>query len=111
MKIDHQTLGTVDVYVPIGALVDEDAERARDHLLAQAEGLSPRFVVGMEEVPYMDSAALEGLLSVADTLQSRGVRLKLVGVNATCREIFEITGLANHFQYFESVEDAVRSFL
>jgi len=111
MKIDHQTFGTVDVCMPIGALVDEDAERVREHLRVRAEGHSPRFVVGMEEVPYMDSAAVEGMLEVAETLQSSGVRLKLVGVTSTCREIFEITGVSNHFQFFDNVEDAVRSFL
>lgn len=111
MKIDHQTFGTVDVCMPIGALVDEDAERAKDHLLARAEGPNPRFVLGMEEVPYMDSLALETLLSVAEMLQARGMRLKLVGVSTTCREIISITGLSNNFQFFETVEDAVRSFL
>ena len=78
MKIDHQSFGTVDVCRPIGALVDEDAERFGADLRARGEGLA---------------------------------RLKLVGVPPTCREIFEITGLSNHFQFFESVEDAVRSFL
>ena len=111
MKINHQTFGSVDVCMPVGALVDEDAERVGEHLRAQAEGLNPRFVVGMDEVPYMDSVALEGLLSTAEALQARGVRLKLVGVNPTCREVFEITGLSNRFQFFESIEDAVRSFL
>ncbi|MCP4591127.1 MAG: STAS domain-containing protein [bacterium] len=111
MKIDHQTYGTVDVCMPTAALVDEDAERASAHLLARAEGANPRLVVGMEEVPYVDSTALEGLLTVAEALQSRGGRLKLVGVTATCREVFEITGLSHHFQFFETVEDAVRSFL
>lgn len=111
MKIDHQTFGTVDVCMPIGALVDDDAERASNHLLARAEGANPRLVVGMEEVPYLDSVALEGLLAVAEVLQSRGMRLKLVSVPPTCREVFEITGLSGHFQFFESVEDAVRSFL
>ncbi|MCK4659274.1 MAG: STAS domain-containing protein [Phycisphaerae bacterium] len=111
MKIDHQTFGTVEVCTPVGALVDEDAERFVAHLLERSERADLRFVLGMEEVPYMDSVALEGFLSVADTLQSRGVRLKLIGVTSTCREIFEITGLSNRFQFFESVEDAVRSFL
>ena len=111
MKIDHQSFGTVDVCRPIGALVDEDAERFGADLRARGEGPNPRFVVEMEEVAYMDSAALEGLLSVSEALQAQGVRLKLVGVPPTCREIFEITGLSNHFQFFESVEDAVRSFL
>ena len=111
MKIDHQTFGTVEVCMPIGALVDDDAERFGAHLLAQVEGPNPRFVVGMDQVPYVDSVALERLLSAAEALQSRGTRLKLVGTTATCREILEITGLVNHFQFFESVEDAVRSFL
>ena len=111
VKIDYQTFGTVDVCTPVGALVDEDAERFGADLLARAEGANPRFVVGMSEVPYMDSMALEGLLSAAEVLQSRGVRLKLVGMSPTCREIVEITGLSNQFQLFESVEDAVRSFL
>ena len=111
MKIDHQTFGTVEVCMPIGALVDDDAERFGAHLHTQVEGPNPRFVVGMDEVPYMDSVALERLLSAAEALQSRGTRLKLVGTTSTCREIFGITGLANHFQFFESIEDAVRSFL
>jgi anti-anti-sigma factor len=111
MKIDHQTVGTVEVCMPMGALVDDDAQRLREHLLTRAEGSNPRFVVGMADVPCLDSAGLEGLLTVADTLQARGIRLKLVGVTPAGREIFEITGLASHFQFFESVEDAVRSFL
>ena len=111
MKIDYQSFGTVDVCRPIGALVDEDAERFGAELLAWTEGSNPRFVVGMEEVAYMDSVALEGLLSASEVLQSRGVRLKLVGVPPACREVFEITGLSNRFQFFERVEDAVRSFL
>jgi anti-anti-sigma factor len=111
MKIDHQTYGTVDVCMPMGPLVDEDAERVRQHLLDRAGGANPRFVVGMEEVPYVDSAGLEGLLTVAEALRARGVRLKLVGVSPACREAFEITGLASGFQFFETIEDAVRSFL
>lgn len=111
MKIDHQTLGTVDVCMPVGPLVDEDGGRMREHLLARTEGQTPRYVVRMEQVPYMDSAAVEGMLEVVDALQSYGMRLKLAEVTPTCREIFEITGLSRHFQFFESVEDAVRSFL
>ncbi len=97
--------------MPIGALVDDDAGRVREHLLTHAEGPNPRFILGMAEVPCLDSVALEGLLATAEVLQGRGGRLKLVEVTPTCREIFELTGLAHHFQFFDNVEDAVRSFL
>ena len=111
MKIEHQTIGTVDVCKPVGALVDDDAGRFAEHLLARANRANGRFVISLQEVPYMDSQALEGLLDAADELHGRCGRLKLVSVTPTCREILEITGLSGQFQFFENIEDAVRSFL
>lgn len=111
MKIEHQTFGTVDVCKPVGALVDEDSGEFCQHLLSRADRANGRFIVAMQEVPYIDSQALEGLLTAAEALQARSTRLKLVSVTPTCREILDITGLADHFQFFEHTEDAVRSFL
>jgi anti-anti-sigma factor len=111
MKIDHQQVGTVDVLAPSGALVDEDAEKFTELLLGRLTSANPRVVVAMQDVPYMDSVALEGLLAAADELADRGATLKLVKVTQTCREIFELTDLAARFRFFEDVQDAVRSYL
>ena len=62
-------------------------------------------------VAFNFSQALEGLLNASDALHGQSDRLKLVLVAPTCREILEITGLASSFQFFENIEDAVRSFL
>lgn len=111
MKIEHQTFGTVDVCKPVGALVDDDAVTFADYLLSRADRANGRFVISMREVAYLDSRALEGLLDAADELHGRSGRLKLVSVTPTCREILELTGVSDHFQFFENIEDAVRSFL
>lgn len=111
MKVEYQTVGTVEVCKPVGALVDDDAQRFTEHLLTRANRTNSRFVISLHDVPYMDSQALEGLLNASDALHGQSDRLKLVSVAPTCREILEITGLASSFQFFENIEDAVRSFL
>ena len=111
MKVERQQVGTVDVMTPVGALVDEDAERFSRLLLERLKSPSPRVVVVMQEVPYMDSAALEGLLAATEELSDRSMSLKLASVTPTCREILELTGLSGRFRFFNDVQDAVKSFL
>ncbi|MCH7701828.1 MAG: STAS domain-containing protein [Planctomycetes bacterium] len=116
MKIDRQEIGTVHVLVPQGALVDDDAGEFADVLEkmltpGDSPGANVRLVLSLSEVPYLDSRALEALLDCSDALRARSAPLKLAAVSPTCREIMQLTGLADRFQFFEQVQDAVRSFL
>ncbi len=97
--------------MPDDALADAAAEEFTTRLKGELRGVNPRVVIGMEEVGYVDSVALEGLLDMADELSGRGAQLKLAGVTPTVREILEITGLSGRFQFFDGVDTAVRSFL
>ena len=96
---------------PVGALVDEDAESFCKLLNDRLRSPNPRVVVAMQDVPYLDSLALEGLLDATDELSARASSLKLVGVTPTCREIFELTGVSGRFRFFDEVQSAVKSFL
>lgn len=111
MKIERQTVGTVEILAPQGVLSEDDADEFSALLQERLAGANPRVVISLQEVPYLDSAALNGLIAAADELNDRGVRLKLVATCATCREILELTGLSSRFQFFETSQDAVRSFL
>jgi len=111
MKVEQQKIGTVDVFTPVGALVDQDADAFSKQLLQRVKGSNPRVVVSMQEAPYVDSTALEGLLSATEELANRAASLKLAALCPTCREILELTGLANRFRLFKDVQDAVKSFL
>ena len=111
MKVERQQVGTVDVIAPVGALVDEDAERFSKILLERLESPNPRVVVVMQEVPYMDSVALGCLLAATEELSDRAASLKLANVTPTCREILELTGLSGRLSFFNNVQDAVKSFL
>lgn len=111
MKIEQQQVGTVDVFAPVGPLVDQDGEAFAKLLLQRVQSSNPRVVVSMQGVPYMDSVAVEALLDATDGLADRATCLKIVEMTSTCREILELTGVAERFQFFEDVQDAVRSFL
>jgi anti-anti-sigma factor len=111
MKVEQQQVGTVHVLMPVGALVDEDAESFAKLLQRRLGAGNPRVVVSLKEVPYMDSVALEGLLDAADALTEHAMDLKLVQVPPTCRDILMLTDLSGKFRFFDEVQDAVRSFL
>ncbi len=111
MKIERQQVGTVDVVAPVGALVDDDATNFTRTLLRHLQAPNPRVVVSLQDVPYMDSTALEGLLTATETLAEQAASLKMANLTPTCREILELTGLSGRFNLFKDVQDAVRSFL
>jgi anti-anti-sigma factor len=111
MKIERQQIGTVDVFTPVGALVEAEAEDFSKLLLERVRLPNARVVVSMREVPYLDSGAIEGLLEATEELADRAAGLKLASVPQTCREILELTGVSARFSFFEEVQDAVRSFL
>jgi len=111
MKIDHQQVGTVDVITPIGTLVEDDASAFAEKLQRRLSTSNLRVVLDLHEVPYVDSTALEALADAADRMEQRSTRLRLVSVVPTVREVLKLTGMSKHVQFFEQVEDAVRSFL
>lgn len=111
VKVEQQQVGTVDVLTPNGPLVDEDAESFCRLLHQRIQSPNPRVVVALQEVAYMDSVALEGLLTAGEELSNRATVLKLANVTPACREILELTGLASRFRLFNDVQDAVKSFL
>lgn len=111
MKIDRQQCGSVEVMTVKGALTEDDALRFAGEMKRRLASPNPRLVLDLGEVPCVDSVALEALLEASDYLDDMGFRLRLAGVAATVREIFQLTGLSPKFQFFEKVDDAVRSFL
>jgi anti-anti-sigma factor len=111
MKVERQKMGTVEVQKPIGTMTEDEAAQFFTELRERLSSPNPRVVIAMSEVPYLDSFAIEGFLDAADELADRASRLKLASVTSTCREIFELTGVASRFKFFNDVQDAVRSFL
>lgn len=111
MKIEHRKVGSVDVLTPNGALVDQDATDFVAKLLTRLQSANPRVAIAMQDVPYLDSEAIEGLVAAADDLRQRAGVLNLVNVPGTCREAMELTGVSDRFRFFQEVQDVAKSYL
>lgn len=111
MQIETETKGAVRIIRPRGPLVLDDAEQllesSREHI---ADSLG-RVVIDAAAIPYVDSKGIESLLDLADDLADAGQVLKLCGVNENIREVLDLTEVAAHFEHFEDIPSAVRSFL
>ena len=111
MEWHEQNLGAVTVLKPIGPLVGDEATRFRARALEMASSNLGRIVVDAAGIPFLDSRGIEALVEVTEELGLSGRSLKLCSINAMIREVLELTGWSDAFEYFADVNSGVRSFL
>lgn len=110
MQITEQRQGAVTVVTPQGPLSQSDADDFKDHMEAVLVKSLGRFVIDVQEVPFVDSRGLEVLLELSEDLAQSGRSLKICGVNETVREVLDLTELATLFERFADATTAVGSF-
>jgi anti-anti-sigma factor len=110
MKVDLEKQGTVAVLVPRDALTESTTPALRDVADSlQRQGGAPRIVVDLTNVPYVDSAGIEGLLSLAGGAATP-LQARFASLSETVREALQLTGVIKRLVVYESVEAAVRSY-
>ena len=109
--ISEERHGAVLVIKPDGPLVQEEAQALAEAALGSSRDLLGRLTSDLSASPYIDSVGLETRLDLADELDASGQTLRLAGVSATVREVMDLTGLTNRFEFHEDANLAVRSFL
>jgi anti-anti-sigma factor len=91
---------------------DELCEDAADRFTQFLEGLPrTRVAVDLDGVESVDSTGLAALLDAQERLRSAQGDLKIVSKNHVNRKILEITRLDQQLEVFDSVIEAVRSFI
>ena len=76
----------------LDTLSSPDFEDMLEPLLAEAQSLTLDF----EKLEYISSAGLRVLLAAEQTLEERGAeRVRVVNMNSTIRNIFDITGFTD----------------
>lgn len=64
------------------------------------------FVVNFEQLDYISSAGLRGLLVMAKLLKAKGGQVRFANVNGGVREVFNISGFNSLFKIDDSVASA-----
>ncbi len=111
MKIEQIRQGSVEVVTVVDTVTEDEAEELRTVVESAVHANAGRVILNMTRTPYVDSRGLEALLACAESCRLSGRRLKLVGAADTLREIFEITDLEPHFEFFPDIEHAIRSYV
>ena len=107
---DRSTQGAVSVistHDPLGGpAVDELREITNELLIAG----KPMLVFNMSDLPLISGSGLELLLDIKQSYLRRGGNLKIAAPNSLCRDIFKISGVADHFDIYSELHEAVGSF-
>lgn len=109
--ITEQRHGAVAVIKPDGPCIQEQAQSLSEAALPKVRPMMGRLVIDLSASAYVDSLGLETLLDLSEAMESCGQTLRLAGVSATVREVMDLTGLTNRFEFHQDTNLAVRSFL
>jgi len=82
-------------------------KKAFDRLLKEKK---EKILLNMEKVNYIDSSGLATLVELLKNFRKYGARLKLVGLSAKVKSLFEITKLEKLFDISEKEEEAIKTF-
>jgi anti-sigma B factor antagonist len=84
----------------------EEANALRDSL-KQALSKTPRMVLNLSGVTYIDSGGLGTLVGVYSSARGAGADIKLTGLGQRLRDVLQITKLATVFEVYDSEQEAV----
>jgi anti-anti-sigma factor len=75
------------------------------------EGGARDMVIDLTKTPSITSAGIRSLVVIYKMFSADGAKhVKLAGVSDHIREIFEIAGITQHIELFNTVDEAVASF-
>lgn len=111
MQVEVNSEGSVTVLKPMGPIILGELEELDNSLSNLSRNWTKRIIINMDNVTFIDSAGLELIDKFRLELDTRGLKLKLGGLNEMSQKIFELTRLSKHFEIFPDTTSAVRSFL
>ena len=90
--------------------VGPEATALREKVAGLRDAGSPKTVLNLQHVDYIDSTGLGALVIVATTARKNGGNVKLLNLNRRNIELLVMTKLATVFEIFNDEQDAVSSY-
>jgi anti-anti-sigma factor len=111
MKIKSQEYNNVFVLELHGEYDHESVGMLENNITDLVSRNISGIVLDMNNIEFIDSAALEELLWVKDFCDEKNCQLKLAALDENCLKILEITRLENKFDLHNELAHAVKSFV
>jgi anti-anti-sigma factor len=100
----------VTVVAPTGRLDVAGAPALKDAIGEALKNGSPRVVLDMEGVSFVDSTGLGSVIAALKQIRSSQGDLRLAAPNQQVRVVLELTTLDRVFPYYSTVEEALTGF-
>ncbi len=110
VEIDIQDKGEYKILVPVGDLDVYTVGSLRDALGKMIEDDTPRVVVDLDGVPFMDSSGLGALMGGVRRLREAGGDLAIACTREQHLKLFTITGFGEGVSIAPTVEEAAKGF-
>lgn len=108
MKMPTEVFGDVVIVHAPEELGDDIATQFKSFISTLQQR---KVVVDLDGTESFDSEGLASLLDVQEDLRESDGELKIISSNNVNRKILDITRLNQHLEVFDSVIDAVKSFV
>jgi anti-sigma B factor antagonist len=107
LKIEKRQVDGLAVVSCQGRIMFGDEANALRDFLKQALTETPRMVLNLSGVTYIDSGGLGTLVGVYSSARGAGADIKLTGLGQRLRDVLQITKLATVFEVFDSEQEAL----
>lgn len=106
----EKNIGDIKVIKVIGELDALVAPKLKDRISKLVEMDVTKFIIDFEELVHINSLAMGILRGKLRTVKEMGGDIKLINLNEHIKTIFEMIGLDEIFEIYNSEEEAVESF-
>lgn len=109
--IEKKSYGEVSVLHVKGSMDHTEMVDIRNVISDLIREGHSQVIISVKDVKYINYMSIGVLVERLKRLRNCGGDLKLVGVNGYLKKIFQLIGVAEIFDSFESIEEARKSFL
>jgi anti-sigma B factor antagonist len=111
MEFTETTFGKVKVYHLKGKIMGgPETQVMCNHLKDLIDAGAQWLVMDLQEVRWINSAGVGGIIACLTTLRKRGGDVRFANLHDASRHYFHITKLETVVKIFDSVDEAVASF-
>jgi anti-sigma B factor antagonist len=107
---EMEQLGDVATVTVAEEMDSRNAQQAMDYFKELVGGGSSHLVVDLTPLNFIDSSGLGALVTALKAARQAGGDIRLCGLSAPVKSIFELTRLYRVFDIFENRTEAVESF-
>lgn len=107
MEITKEEINSIAVLALAGRLNVTTTAQLEEAFKNTFDGGSKKVLVDCIALEYISSAGLRVLLAAAKTAKKAGGQVAISGMNASVKQVFEISGFTSIFPIFNSKDEAL----